>query len=419
MPIYEYKALNEAGKTVSGMIDADSPRALRDQLKRNGQFLTRFTETKRGGGKRTVGGDQAGSREVSFGEMFGRVKVIEIAEITRQFSTLLKAGVPMVEALGALAEQVENPKLKRAMSQVKRAVSEGSSLANALREHPKIFSNLYINMVAAGESSGNLDVVFARLSDFTEAQVKLRSKVMGAMMYPIIMVVMGFLIVTLMMVFVIPQIAEIFTEMGSDLPWMTTMLISTSDFFVDFWWLIFMAIGGAWYGFNKWKESPNGKKTWDRFVLKIPIFGPLIRMLSIARFTRTLSTLLNSGVPILTSMSIVKSVVTNETLSSVIEEAKEAVKEGHSIAEPLKVSGEFPPMVTHMITVGERTGELESMLGNVADSYEVQVESKIGALASTLEPIMILVMGAAVAFLVFAILMPMMQMNEMFSAGGG
>jgi general secretion pathway protein F len=419
MPIYEYKALNASGKAVSGMIDADSPRALRDQLKRNGQFLTRYTETKRGGGKRTVGGDQSGSREISFGEIFGSVKVIEVAEITRQLSTLIKAGVPMVETLAALAEQVENPKLKRAMSQVKRAVSEGASLANALREHPKIFSNLYVNMVAAGESSGNLDVVFARLAEFTEAQVRLRAKVMGAMMYPIIMVVLGFLIVTLMMVFVIPQIAEIFTEMGTELPWMTTLLINTSNIFVDFWWLIFAGIIGGSIGFKKWKASPTGKKRWDRFVLKIPIFGSLIRQLAIARFTRTLSTLLNSGVPILTSMTIVKSVVTNETLSSVIEEAREAVKEGHSIAEPLKASGEFPSMVTHMIAVGERSGELEGMLGNVADSYEVQVESKIGALASTLEPIMILIMGASVAFLVFAILMPMMQMNEMFASGGG
>jgi general secretion pathway protein F len=274
-------------------------------------------------------------------------------------------------------------------------------------------------MVAAGESSGNLDVVFARLAEFTEAQVRLKAKVMGAMMYPIIMVVLGFLIVAMMMIFVIPQIAEIFEEMGTDLPWITVTLIGISDFFVDFWWLMILAFIGGSYSFKRWKKTPAGKTKWDGIMLKIWVFGPLIRMLSIARFTRTLSTLLESGVPILTSMTIVKSVVTNDVLAKVIEEAREAVKEGHPIADPLKASGEFPSMVTHMIAVGERSGELEAMLANVAESYEIQVESKISQLASTLEPVMILFMGAAVAFLVFAILMPMMQMNEMFSAGGG
>lgn len=419
MPVYEYKALTARGKHVSGLVDADSPRALKEQLRRKEVFLTRFTETKRGGGRRTVGSDSDGSREVRFQELFGRVKVIEVAEITRQLSTLMRAGVPMVESLTALSEQIDNPKLKRAMSQVKRAVSEGSSLANALREHPKIFSNLYVNMVASGESSGNLDVVFARLADFTESQVRLKAKVMGAMMYPIIMVVLGFLIVTLMMIFVIPQIAEIFIEMDTQLPTITVVLIGMSDFFVDFWWLIFAALGGGIRGFGVWKKTPKGQKTWDRITLKIWVFGPLIRMLSIARFARTLSTLLESGVPILTALKIVKSVISNSILADVVDKARDAVKEGHSIAEPLKASGEFPSMVTHMIAVGERSGDLESMLANVADSYEVQVDSKISQLASTLEPIMILAMGAAVAFLVFAILMPMMQMNEMFSSGGG
>ncbi|MEE2779541.1 MAG: type II secretion system inner membrane protein GspF [Myxococcota bacterium] len=418
MPIYEYKGLNAKGKQVNGVIDADSPRSLKDRLKREGIFLSQYVETDRGGKKRKVGGEKAGSREVSFRELLGRITLLEIAEVTRQLATLIHAGIPVLDGLNAISEQLENPKLKRVLSQVKRAVSEGSSLANALREHPAVFSDLFVNMVAAGESSGNLDVVFDRLADFTENQVRLRAKLMGAIMYPAIMVVIGIGIVMLMMLFVVPKISEMFTDMGADLPLVTQLLIGMSEFVQTFWPLLFLGgIGGTIF-FNKWRRSEEGKPRWDSFTLKIPVFGPLIRMLNIARFSRTLSTLLASGVPILNAMTIVRAVVENHVLSEVIEEARGAVKEGHDIASPLKESKEFPPMVTHMVSVGERSGQLESMLGNVADSYEVQVDSKITQLTSVLEPIMIVIMGCSVAFLVFAILLPMMQMNEVIAGGG-
>lgn len=417
MPIYEYKGLNNKGKAVTGLVDADSPRGLKDRLKREGTFLTQYTETDRGGEKRTVGGEKAGSREVEL-SLFKRIKLIEVAEFTRQLATLVRAGIPVVDALGALSSQLENEKLKRVVSQVKRDVSEGTSLGNALRAHPKVFPPLYSNMVGAGESSGNLEAVFARLADFMEGQVKLRAKLMGAMMYPIIMMGLGFVIVTLMMLFVVPMIKDIFDEMGKELPWMTKLLIGTSDFFVDFWWLIFLLLGAGLAWFLRWRKSEAGKPHWDRFTLNVPIFGPLIRMMSIARFTRTLATLLASGVPILSAMNIVRTIITNSVLQDVIEDAREAVKEGEAIAEPLRRSKEFPAMVTHMISVGEKSGELEAMLGNVADSYEVQVESRIAQLSSVLEPIMIVVMGAAIAFLVFAILMPMMEMGSLGREGG-
>jgi general secretion pathway protein F len=238
------------------------------------------------------------------------------------------------------------------------------------------------------------------------------------MMYPLIMVVLGFLIVTLMMLFVVPKISEMFEEMGAELPFITQLLIGTSEIFQNWWYLIFLMIIGSVIFFGRWRRSATGKPVWDRIVLKIWIFGPLIRMLSIARFSRTLSTLLASGVPILTAMDIVRSILTNETLAVVIDDARDAVKEGEPIADPLKRSREFPPMVTHMIAIGEKSGQLESMLGNVADSYEVQVDSKITQLTSVLEPVMIVLMGGAVAFLVFAILMPMMQMNDVISGSG-
>ena len=419
MPIYEYKGLNAKGKNVNGVVDADNPRSLKEKLQRDGIFLSQYTETDRSGGQRSVGGEQQGSADVgSFLSRFKRIKVIEVAEITRQLSTLIHAGIPVVESLNAVSDQLENQRLKRVVSQIKRAVSEGSSLKDALAVHPTVFAPLYINMVGAGEQSGSLDIVFERLSDFTESQVRLRAKLMGAMMYPIIMMVLGLIIVSLMMLFVVPKISEMFEEMGAELPFITQLLIGASEIFQTWWPVIFLLTIGGVVGFGRWRRTEAGKAKWDRFVLKVPVFGPLIRMLSISRFARTLSTLLASGVPILSAMTIVRSILTNETLAVAVDDARDAVREGEPIAEPLKRSKQFPPMVTHMIAVGEKSGQLESMLGNVAQSYEIQVDSKIQALTSVLEPVMIVFMGGAVAFLVFAILMPMMQMNEVVSGGG-
>ncbi|MDP6943750.1 MAG: type II secretion system inner membrane protein GspF [Myxococcota bacterium] len=418
MPIYEYKGLNAKGKQTNGLLDADSPRDLKDRLKRQGIYMSEYVETDRGGKRRKVGGEQTGSKEVSFADMIRRITLLEVAELTRQLATLSRAGIPLVESLAALTDEHENPKLKRVMSQVKRAVSEGSSLANALQAHPTVFPPIYVNMVNAGESSGNLDIVFDRLATLTESQVRLRGKLMGALMYPVIMVFLGGIIITLMMLFVVPKMAEMFEEMGAQLPAVTRILIGFSEFVSDWWPLIFLSLIGSVVGFNRWRVSESGKPTWDAFTLRVPIFGPLIRMLNVARFARTLSTLLASGVPILTAMSIVESIINNHVLSSVVEEAREAVKEGSAVADTLKQSGEFPSMVCHMVAIGERSGELESMLGNVADSYEAHVDSKVMALTSVLEPVMIVVMGGAVAFLVFAILQPMMNMNELFASGG-
>jgi general secretion pathway protein F len=221
------------------------------------------------------------------------------------------------------------------------------------------------------------------------------------------------------MLFVVPKISTMFDDLGADLPLITQLLIGASEFISLFWPLLFIMAIGSVIGFNRWRHSENGKPVWDGFVLKVPVFGSLVRMLNIARFSRTLATLLNSGVPILSAMNIVRAVLTNHTLAVVVEEAREAVKEGHSIADTLKLSGEFPPMVTHMVSVGEKSGKLEAMLGNVADSYEVQVDSKITQLTSVLEPLMIVIMGIGVAGLVFAILMPMMQLNEVIAGSTG
>lgn len=282
-----------------------------------------------------------------------------------------------------------------------------------MADHPSVFNNLYVNMVKAGESSGTMDVVFYRLADFTEAQAKLISKVKSAMTYPLVMMAVGVAIVSLMMIFVVPKLTAMFTEMGQKLPVLTRALIWISEFFQSWWHLTFaLTFLGIWW-FNRFRKSERGKPLIDRLSLRLPVAGGILRMVAVARFARTLGTLLRSGVPIITALDIVKHVVGNSVLSAVIEEAKAAVQEGNSLAKPLERSGQFPPMVVHMIAVGEQSGQVEEMLDNVSNAYEMQVDSKLSVMTSLLEPLMILFMGVAVALIVFAILTPMLQMNEL------
>jgi general secretion pathway protein F len=299
---------------------------------------------------------------------------------------------------------------------VKQRVNEGSSLADALGQHPKVFSNLYVNMIRAGESSGALDVVLFRLADFTESQARLRSKILGTLTYPAAMVIIGAAVMGILFTVVIPKITKVFEDTKVVLPWTTRILIGFASFMHDYWWAMGILMAGGIYAFVRWLRTPAGRARWDVWVLDAPIFGPLVRQVAVARFSRTLATLLKSGVPLLTALDIVRNIVGNTRLAAVIEEARESIKEGESIAAPLKRSGEFPPLVYHMIAIGEKSGELEDMLGNVANAYDSQVETKVAALTSLLEPIMIVVMGVAVAFIVFSILMPILQINTI--AGG-
>ena len=419
MPVFEYRGLTPAGKQVKGLLEADSSRALRQQLKRTGVFLTdviaeREGTPRRGNGKAAAAAPPKalGSKDVKLGRLVrGRVTAEDVAILTRQLSTLLHAGVTLVDSLTALVDQTEKERLKRIVSDVKTRVNEGSSLADALAQHGKVFGNLYVNMVRAGEASGALDAVLARLADFTEGQAKLRQKVVGTLIYPAIMTVIGSGILALLMTVVVPKVTKIFESMKVTLPWTTRLLIFTSNTLANWWWLLIPLAIGAVVSFLRWKQSPKGRPVWDRFVLRAPVFGSLVRMLAIARFSRTLSTLLKSGVPLLTAMDITKNVVSNGVLAEVVENARDAIREGESIAGPLKRSGEFPPLVHHMIAIGERSGQLEEMLLNVADSYETQVSVRVGALTALMEPLIIVAMGVAVAFVAFSILMPILQLN--------
>lgn len=406
MPVYAYKGVNGAGRTVQGSRDADSPRAIKAALRKDGVFITELREKSAAGKAK---GGKRGGIDLSF--LTERVSSQELAIATRQLATLIHAGIPLVESLSAVVDQVDNPAFKGVWADVRQRVNEGSGFGDALGAHPRSFTALYVNMIRAGETSGALEVVLERLADFTESQAELRSKLIGTMIYPVIMIMMASVVTGILFVFVIPKISKIFEAQKVALPLPTQVLMAVSAFAKAYWPIMIPLVIIGLIAFRRYIRSPQGKPRWDRFVLKAPLFGTLVRMVAITRFSKTLGTLVGSGVPLLTAFDIVKAVVQNDVLMKVIEKARDSVKEGDSIAGPLKRSGEFPPIVTHMIAVGEKSGQLESMLANVARSFEVQVNARLQAMTSLLEPVLLVFMGVIVAFIVFSILLPMLQLS--------
>jgi general secretion pathway protein F len=458
MAVFVYRGLKVAnGKQTSGVRDADNPKVLRAQLKREGILLTEATEEK---------GGRTKSRSLNLGAFFRRVSVGDVAMMTRQLATLVSAGIPLVEAVSALTEQVEKDELKRVLALVRDRLNEGSALAKALESHGHIFPPLYVNMVAAGEASGTLEQVLERLADFMEGQARLRGKVGGAMAYPVLMMIFGAVLMTVMMIVVVPKVTSIYTTLDRALPWYTALLIFVSNtlssnemlgfvtalvtlvftrkalapgpkktaFMVaailsvsalGLFFLVVASMGSYGIGialgvvaglllsrFIAFLGTPAGQLWTDGNKLRLPLFGPVFRMLAVSRFSRTLSTLLKSGVPLLKAMEIVRHVMDNARLSKVVEEAAGSIREGESISGPLKRSKEFPPIVVHMIAVGEKSGQLEQMLENVARAYDAQVETRVQAMTSLLEPLIIIFMGGGVGFIAFSILMPLIQMND-------
>jgi general secretion pathway protein F len=409
MAVYAWKGVNAAGKEVKGIDDADSPKGLRASLRRQGVLVTQLEEES--------AARKRDARNINFKRMFSRVSMQDLALTTRQLATLLKAGIPLVEALDALIEQTEKEDLRNALTNTRDKVNEGIAFNVALKAHPKIFGDLFTNMVAAGEVSGNLDQVLARLADVLESQNRLKGKVSSALAYPAVMMVMTFLVVTVMMTVVVPSVSAIFDDFGQVLPWYTRLLMFISSLFTDYWYLLGASIAGIVYGFKRWHASPKGRKRWDLFLLSAPIIGTLQTKVACARFARTLATLLRSGVPVLGALEITRNVLVNTELMRVVDEARESIREGESIAKPLARSKRFPPIVTHMIAIGERSGELEAMLENVADAYDDQVDAQVETMSSLLEPAMILIMGGITGAITGAILMPLMQMNEFVTGG--
>lgn len=398
MPVYKYKAIDETGRNIQGIVDAESPRGATEKLKRQGVFLSALSEVRQGKTRSFI--------------PFRGVNISELAITTRQFSTLISAGLPLEASLVALSEQTEDAKLGQILTQVKDRVSEGSSLANALGEHQNVFSDLYINIVRAGEASGTLDIVLLRLADFLEKQAALTSKVKSALIYPIFMFFIGGGVLFFTMTYVIPRIAKIFEDSQKALPLMTVILINVSGFFSNNILLLLILLPVLLFAAYRFNKTERGRMLFDRLSLKLPVFGKINSMVVISRFTRTLGTLLASGIPLLDALKIGEAVLGNQVYGKTLEEVRSNVREGTSLAKPLRDSGVFPPLVTRMIAVGEQTGEMEQMLTKVADIYDQQVETMVSTLTSLLEPVMILIIGAVMGFIVFAVLLPIFNLTS-------
>ena len=384
-------------------MEAENLKAARAKLKKQGLMITEVTE-------KTITKPSSG---LSIPFIGNRVGIQEVTMMTRQLSSLVKANIPLVEALAALVDQTENQKLKVTLAQVRRDVNEGLSLSRATGAHPKIFDTIFVNMIEAGESSGTLGTVLIKLADLKEAQMRLRSKVISAMTYPALMMFVAFGLMLAIFTFVIPKLTKIFDSMNKPVPALTKFLMGLSDSVIHYWYAIAAGAFVLATLFRRVIATPLGRSRWDRLVLRIPVVGQLVRMVAVTRFSSTMSTLLSSGVPILGSMNIARNLVGSVPIASAIATARENITEGQSIAEPLRRSGEFPPMMIHMISIGEKTGELPNMLKNVAETYEEQVNSSIDAMTSLLEPLMIIGMGGAVGFIVMSVFMPLMEIMNL------
>jgi len=385
------------------MLDAASLREAKVKLKAMGLFVSSINE------EAPVGAVQTGTANIR--DILGKVKKEDVAIVTRQLSTLIGASVPLVEALSALYDQTDNPTLKKTMAQVRDAVNEGSGFADALAQHKKIFPDLYVNMVRSGEASGALDIVLDRLADFLEGQRKLMAKVKSAMIYPVLLLFVAVGIVFLLLTTIVPKVVSMFESMHQNLPLPTKVLILISSFLGKTWWIIILLFVAAMFLLNRWKKTETGALKFDKFKMRMPLFGAVFVKVSVARFARTLGTLLTAGVPIVEAMTIVKTIVQNKVMEAYLSEATNDIIEGSTLAAPLRRSGIFPSMVYHMIEVGERSGTLEEMLIKAADAYEDDIETTVAGLTSVLEPVMIIFMAFIVGFIIISVLLPMIQMS--------
>ncbi len=408
MPVYTYKGTNAAGRTLRGFVDAENVRAARAKLRRDGLFVTDL-------GEGSATGPTA-ERSPSAGGGFSlaslrRISQMDVALATRQLSTLVGAGIPLVEALAALSQQVENPRFKSVLGQIRDRVNQGSSLADAMTGTGP-FSDLYIGMVRAGETGGALETVLARLAEYLESQVRLRNKVGSILIYPAVMFGFALLVVAALVVFVLPQISELLKSLNQPLPIYTRIVISSSNFAKNYWWAIAALCAAFGYAFRALVRTPSGRAWFDRTRLRLPVVGKVSRTLAISRFTRTLATLLAGGIPIVRALDTAKHVANNVVIGDAIDAAKEAITGGASLAKPLRQSGQFPPLVTHMVEVGEHSGELEAMLAKVADTYDEQVETTMTRLTALLEPLLILLMVGIVMVIISATLVPLLQITS-------
>lgn len=411
MPVYHYKGLRPNGLKAVGIVDADSVRTARQKLRQGGIYPTAVVE--QAAFHSTPGASKPGAARAGAPSRTKTFASHDLPIFTRQLATLLVAGLPLVEALTVSVDQSGNKSIQAMLADVREQIRAGTPFSVALERYPKDFPRIYIHMVRAGEASGALDGILVRLADFLDNQAALKSKVTNAVLYPVLMLIVGIAILFFLMTFVVPKITAVFADLNQVLPWPTRALIAASGFLHDWWFLIVGAGLLLVAGFKRFRGSAAGRATLDGLQLKMVVLGEVARRIAVSRLAGTLATMLGSGVQLLDALDISKPVMNNLVLERAVEVARQNIREGESIAEPLKRSGVFPPLVTHMIAVGEKSGELEEMLRRIAQIYDAEVDRVITRATSLLEPLMILAMGIVVFFIVIAILLPIFEMSQM------
>ena len=391
---YTYKVRDRHGALITGEIVGESPDLVLSKL-REMRYIPLDVKAKNSG------------LQKEFHLRKPRVKLKELAVFSRQFATMINSGLPLLRTLAILEDQSEAKELKRVVSDMRIDVEKGSSLSTAMTKHPRAFSRLYVSMIRAGETSGNLDQVMLRLADTIENEVSLRHKIKSAMTYPIVVLGLVTLILVAMLLFVVPTFEDLYSSLGGQLPLPTRMLLTISSTFRSFFWLVGLIVIALAYLFRRWKASDKGRLAWDQLKLKMPIFGSLFHKAALSRFSRTLSVLNRSGVPILQALDIVRDTVNNEVISHAVKDVQDSVKAGESLATPLSRHDVFPPMVVQMIAVGEETGALDTMLEKIADFYDEEVAAAVDSLTSLIEPVMIAVVGGAVGTIVICLYLPL------------
>lgn len=406
MPVYDYTALDQKGKTISGIIDADGATAARQKIRASGHYPVNLREVADGATEKQ---DRKG---FSLSQYFVRVRPAEVATMTRQLATLIGAGFPLVSALETLMVQFPSPTLKKTIAKIKDAVVEGSTFADSLNSFPAVFSPIYANMVRAGETSGTLEIVLERLADITESQEALKNKVVTAMIYPFVILLVGMLIMFFLFIYVIPNITSIFKDIQQELPLPTKLLIHTSEAFKSYWWILIVMLIAFLIGFYRLRKSPKARLWMDEITLKLPMAGAIATKLAAARFARTLSSLLDNGVSMLPALGIVQNIVGNGHIAQAVNMATTEVGKGQALGKSLDTHQIFPPIAIQMIMVGEQSGDLEEMLGKVADVFEKDVETTVMRMTALLEPVMILIMAGMVMFIVLSIFLPILEMSN-------
>lgn len=410
MPTYKYEALDTSGAEVKDSVEASNEEEAQQKVKAMGYFVTKLTAVAGGKGGKAAKKKKAGKSRKTF--VIGGVKQKMLVTFTRQFSTLQDAGLPVLRSLRILERQMKPSALKNALIDVVDDVESGSALSEALGKHPRAFSKLYVNMVRAGEAGGALEVILQRLADFLEKAQSLKSKIIGAMVYPAVVVFVAVSILTFIMVAIIPKFKKIFDEFGMTLPWATQKLIAVSNWMSDYWWTIPLFPISLYFLMKLVRLTRAGNYALDRAILWIPVIGQLVEKTIVARTMRTLGTLISSGVPILEAISIVKETANNAVFERMFQRVFESIREGDTIAEPLKESRLVDDMVVNMVEVGEETGDLDTMLYKIADFYDEWVDTLVKSLISLLEPIMIVFLGFTIGAIVISLFLPLIKLLE-------